>query len=51
MTDDFFFESPLGVLGVIANKLFLENYLRNLLTERNNMIKEFAESERWRKVL
>ncbi len=51
MTDDFHFESPLGILGSIANKLVLTNYLTNLLTERNKMIKEFAETERWREVV
>lgn len=50
MTDEFFYESPLGILGVFADKLFLEKYLRKLLTERNKMIKEFAETERWREV-
>jgi ligand-binding SRPBCC domain-containing protein len=51
MTDDFHFESPLGILGSIANKLVLTKYLTNLLTERNKMIKEFAETERWREVV
>lgn len=51
MTDDFYFESPLGILGSIANKLFLTKYLTELLKERNRMIKEFAETERWREVL
>lgn len=51
MTDDFHFESPLGIIGNIANKLVLTNYLTNLLTERNKMIKEFAETERWKEVV
>ena len=51
MSDAFYFESPLGILGQIANKLFLINYLEKLLIERNRIIKEFAESEKWREVL
>lgn len=51
MTDDFHFESPLGILGNIANNLFLTKYLTDLLSERNKMIKEFAEGERWREVI
>lgn len=51
MTDDFHFESPLGILGSIANKLVLTKYLTELLSERNKMIKEFAETEKWREVL
>jgi len=51
MTDEFHFESPLGILGSIANSLFLTKYLTDLLTERNKMIKEFAEGEKWREVV
>ncbi len=51
MTDDFHFESPLGILGSIANKLVLTKYLTELLSERNKMIKEFAEAERWKEVV
>ncbi|WP_448702688.1 cell division protein [Mucilaginibacter sp. AW1-3] len=43
MTDIFVFESPLGVLGAIANKLFLTKYMRNLLISRNEVIKLHAE--------
>jgi hypothetical protein len=50
MKDIFEFESPLGVLGYIANKIVLINYLTKLITERNNTIKKFAESERWKEV-
>lgn len=43
MQDVFVFESPLGILGRLANVLFLERYMRNLLLERNRVIKEVAE--------
>jgi ligand-binding SRPBCC domain-containing protein len=45
MTDVFVFESPLGILGMIANMLFLKQYMCNLLMKRNNVIKEFAERD------
>jgi ligand-binding SRPBCC domain-containing protein len=51
MKDVFDYESPLGFLGRIADFLFLEKYLENLLTVRNNLIKQVAESEQWRKFL
>lgn len=44
MIDVFEFESPFGILGKIVNQLFLKNYLRNFLIERNRMIKEIAET-------
>src|SRR5882757_2811493 len=43
MTDIFVFESPLGILGKLADMLFLKRYMCNLLVKRNVVIKEFAE--------
>lgn len=51
MKDKFYFESPGGILGAIFNKLVLTRYLTVLITGRNKMIKEVAESERWRTIL
>lgn len=51
MKDVFEFESPLGILGKMANKLFLENYMRKFLITRNETIKRIAESEDWKEVL
>src|SRR6185436_13838609 len=35
MTDTFDYTSPLGLLGRVADALFLERYMRALLAERN----------------
>ena len=43
MIDLFDFQSPLGILGTIADKLVLGRYLRRLLTKRNELIKTTAE--------
>jgi len=43
MTDIFECAAPLGVLGKLAEKLFLNRYLKNFLIERNNYIKQLAE--------
>lgn len=51
MTDIFDYQSPLGILGKLADSLFLEKYMRDLLTERNRVLKEFAESDKWRLIL
>ncbi len=51
MKDIFDYDSPLWILGKIANALVLESYMKNLLTERNLIIKRIAESEDWRKFL
>ncbi|WP_353778277.1 SRPBCC family protein [Winogradskyella sp. 3972H.M.0a.05] len=41
--DKFSFESPLGLLGKIANKIFLKRYMINLLKTRNEFLKKEAE--------
>lgn len=43
MKDIFSFESPYGVLGKLANSVFLTNYMKRLLALRNSIIKEYAE--------
>ncbi|TWT74421.1 Polyketide cyclase / dehydrase and lipid transport [Posidoniimonas polymericola] len=51
MSDRFEFFAPFGMLGRIAEKLLLERYLRRFLVERNAVLKEMAETDRWRKYL
>ena len=51
MTDFFDYKSPYGILGKLADKLFLKKYMTELLTERNLVIKEFAESEKWKELI
>ncbi len=51
MTDTFDYESPLGIIGKLADTLFLKNYMTDFLEKRNQTIKEFAESRRWKSVL
>lgn len=41
--DKFYFESPFGIFGKLANKIFLKNYMIKLLTTRNSLLKEKAE--------
>lgn len=43
MLDTFIFESPLGMLGKLANWLFLKRYMTRLLVTRNLVIKKEAE--------
>lgn len=51
MLDVFDYESPLGILGTIADLLFLKNYMTQLLLKRNLVIKEVAESGRWKELI
>lgn len=49
--DVFDYDSPLGILGNIADFLLVESHLREMLEERNALIKRVAESEEWRKFI
>lgn len=51
MNDRFEFIAPLGLLGKLAEYLFLEKYLRKLLLKRNQVIKRIAESDEWKKLI
>jgi ligand-binding SRPBCC domain-containing protein len=51
MIDIVFFESPFGFIGKLFNFIYLKKYLGTLLTKRNDSIKSFAESEKWKTVL
>ncbi len=44
MRDVFDFESPFGWLGRVFNRIVLTNYMKNLLTQRNQVIKTVAEN-------
>ncbi len=44
MRDTITWVSPLGVLGAIADKLFLTRHMRNFVTQRNQKLKEIAEA-------
>ena len=45
MTDIFEFESPLGIIGNIFNKIYLKNYMKRFLLDRNKLIKVTAEKK------
>ena len=45
MKDEFHFSSPFGIIGRLANFLFLEKYMTNFLKAKNAILKEVAEAE------
>lgn len=48
MRDEFTYISPLGILGRMADWLFLKRYLQKFISERNRVIKDVAESDKWK---
>jgi len=51
MIDLIEFEVPYGSFGKLFSKLYLTGYMKSLIEQRNKAIKEFAETEKWRKFL
>jgi ligand-binding SRPBCC domain-containing protein len=51
MQDIFNFQSPFGIIGKLVDKIILTRYLKNLLSYRNYIIKQYAETEKWMSVL
>jgi len=51
MIDQVEFESPYGAVGDLVSRLFLSGYLQKLLMDRNAVIKEYAETQKWKLIL
>ncbi len=45
------YHSPLGFLGKFVDFLFLEKYMKGFLKLRNDTIKEYAETDKWKEIL
>lgn len=48
MKDEFYYEAPWGILGRMAERLFLTAYLHRFLLARNEHIRQTAEGDSWR---
>lgn len=51
MVDVLEFESPFGLVGRLFNNIYLTKYIRKLLLVRNEVIKEYAETMKWKTIL
>jgi ligand-binding SRPBCC domain-containing protein len=51
MIDILEFESPYGTIGKIFNAVYLKKYLEKFLIKRNAVIKEYAETTKWKAIL
>ena len=49
MIDQFWYEIPYGRFGAIFNTVFLKRYMEGLLQQRNQLIKQLAEGDQWKK--
>jgi len=45
------FETPYGFLGKLVNQFFLNSYLEKLIIKRNDIIRQYAVSDKWKALL
>lgn len=45
------YETPYGFIGEIVNKIYLHPYLEKLISHRNEVIRQYAETDKWRALL
>lgn len=51
MIDLFHYDLPYGFFGKVFDRFYFFRYISHLLHLRNNTIKEYAESEKWKRLL
>ncbi len=51
MKDVFEYGAPFGLIGKVVEQLILTNYLKKFLIERNEVIKNYAESELYKTLI
>jgi hypothetical protein len=51
MVNHFYYKPKWGLIGELINILFLEKYISRIITKRNDLLREYAETEKWRKIL
>ena len=45
------FEGPRDMIGNLFSQFFLKNYIEKILLQRNELIRQYAESDKWRAVM
>ena len=51
MIDVVHFETPYGIIGRLVNTFYLKKYVQQLLLVRNEIIKKYAETDKWKAIL
>lgn len=45
------YQARFGIVGLILEKIFLDNYIINLLQHKNEFIKKYAETDLWKALI
>jgi hypothetical protein len=51
MVNHFYYRPRWGLIGDIVNLLFLQNYLTRTITKRNDLLRDYAETDKWKDIL
>lgn len=51
MIDIIEYEYPRDMIGKLLGKLYMKKYMEELVNTRNRLIKDYAESEKWKAVM
>ena len=51
MIDMLEFEGPRDILGSLLSQFYLKNYLERIIKQRNELIRQYAESDKWRAIM
>ena len=51
MIDLISFESTYGLIGKMANSILIISYIKKFLKKRNAVIKDYAETQKWKAIL
>jgi hypothetical protein len=46
-----FYQTRWGIFGDLLSVLFLEKYLAYIISKRNNLLREYAETSQWKELL
>lgn len=51
MVNHFYYRPKLGIVGEVLNFLLLEKYIARQISQRNNLLLEYAETDKWQDIL
>ncbi len=51
MINHFYYQTKWGLPGELFRFLFLEKFLSRMITKRNDLLREYAETEKWKDIL
>ncbi len=51
MVNHLYYQTRWGILGEVINVIFLDYYLNHIIAKRNDLLREYAETNDWKVIL